>query len=263
MPTAARQRDLETLREQVAARIRGLRQEHRWTQKSLAQQLDLSQSRLSEIENGQGSFTAEQFLKLLRLFNVPASHFGGPEGGREGQTQNALHRLGARHLRHDPHVLPGEDLDAGAAIREALVDGHPRLVVSAAVVLVHNIERIHVKRVQMDLVDVGAAGRLPWLIHMLLHATTLYLSEQGVPDRWAARLRRVEAALSPFQEAFEATRDTRRPLVWDVLDPSIRSKQTTEEVKLANSAVSNYWWIVTRLHVEDFVSALRSASADA
>ena len=100
------------MRSRISHQVRDLRRERRWTQAELAKHLDLSQSRLSEIEGGQGSFTAEQFLMLLKLFNVPASHFGGPQRDREGQTQNALLRLGARDLRQSPHVLPGEELGA-------------------------------------------------------------------------------------------------------------------------------------------------------
>ena len=254
-------RELQSLRSRISDQVRDLRRQLRWTQTELAQHLDLSQSRLSEIENGQGSFTAEQFLVLLKLFNMPASHFGGPEPDRAGQTQNALVRLGARNLRQSPHVLPGEELDAGGAIRDALVDGNPRLVVSAAIVLVRNIERINLKRVQMDLVDSGAPGRLPWLIQSTLHAATPYLSEAGVPDSWARRLRRVEAALSPFLDAVRTSQaDT--PKVWDVLDPSIRSSQTVDQVRLANSPVANSWGIVTRLQLHDFIDALRSAADD-
>jgi len=42
---------------------------------ALAGQLGLEQSRLSEIERGDVSFTAEQFVAILKLFNVPPSHF--------------------------------------------------------------------------------------------------------------------------------------------------------------------------------------------
>jgi hypothetical protein len=121
---------------------------------------------------------------------------------------------------------------------------------------------MNLKRVQMDLVDSGAPGRLPWLIQSTLHAATPYLSEAGVPDSWARRLRRVETALSPFLDAVKASQAESQPRVWDVLDPNIRTKQTADEVRLENNAVSNYWSIVTRLQLQDFVDALRSAADD-
>src|SRR5262245_35987584 len=68
-------KDLNNIRQAVAKRVRALRTERRFTQSELAARMGLSQGRLSQIERGDGSFTAEQFLLLLRLFNVPVSHF--------------------------------------------------------------------------------------------------------------------------------------------------------------------------------------------
>ena len=59
---------LDKDRRRIAAKVRELRQSRNWTQAELSKRLQLSQSRLSEIERGAGSFTAEQFLLLLRLF---------------------------------------------------------------------------------------------------------------------------------------------------------------------------------------------------
>lgn len=42
---------------------------------------------------GIGSFTAEQFLSILKLFNVPVSHFVAAEKGFDAELQNALARL--------------------------------------------------------------------------------------------------------------------------------------------------------------------------
>ena len=65
----------EQHRSKIARKVKTLREEKRWTQAELSGRLGLSQSRLSEIERGQGSFTAEQFLTILKLFNVPVTHF--------------------------------------------------------------------------------------------------------------------------------------------------------------------------------------------
>jgi transcriptional regulator with XRE-family HTH domain len=53
--------ELKKSRAWIARNVRELRKERRWTQAELAKRLDLSQARLSEIEGGDGSFTAEQF----------------------------------------------------------------------------------------------------------------------------------------------------------------------------------------------------------
>lgn len=45
----------------------------------------------------------------------------------------------------------------------------------------------------------------------------------------------------------------------DILDPSIRSKRTLNEVKASSSPISQRWGIVTSLQPEDFSRALRDA----
>lgn len=81
------------IRTGVARKIRALREARHWTQADLSKRLGLSQSRFSEIERGQGSFTAEQFLEILKLFNVPVTHFAPGQKGSGSEIQNALARL--------------------------------------------------------------------------------------------------------------------------------------------------------------------------
>src|SRR5262249_44243414 len=135
----------------------------RWTQKELAARLEFSQSRLSEVERGAGSFTAEQFLLLLKLFNVGASHFVIGTGDPDLELQNALARLGATHLDESEDALPSERLEeVHAAIREALVSGAPRLVAALAPVLVRNAERLNLVKLYADLERTGLQRRLGW-----------------------------------------------------------------------------------------------------
>ena len=95
---------LEKDRAQVAQKVRELRRGRRWTQAELSRRLHLSQGRLSEVERGAGSFTAEQFLAILKLFNVPVSHFYHAAPDQASELQNALARLGALHLQESADV---------------------------------------------------------------------------------------------------------------------------------------------------------------
>src|SRR5687768_17386784 len=97
--------DLDHLRQGVCAKVRDLRLGRRWTQAELAVRLGMSQSRLSQVERGEGSFTAEQLIEILRLFNVPLDQFI-PAPDPDAELQNAFARLGAFHLRESPDVLP-------------------------------------------------------------------------------------------------------------------------------------------------------------
>ena len=77
---------LETTRLAIAKKVRLLRRERRLSQAELAKKLGLSQSRLSELENGAGSFTAEQLVMLLQLFNVTLADFAPRRRGSHTDT---------------------------------------------------------------------------------------------------------------------------------------------------------------------------------
>jgi transcriptional regulator with XRE-family HTH domain len=256
--------DLQKARKAIAARVRDLRKKRRWTQAELARRLHLSQSRLSEIEGGNGSFTAEQFLVLLKLFNVGASEFAAVRQGPDADLQNVLARLGAAQLQESPEVLPSERLEeAGAAIREALVIGTPRLVTALAPALVRSAYA-NLTKLQLELASVGLERRLGWLCENTLFALRAELDE--VPARPFGQLyRRAEVILESFLESSisKARRApaARKPLQPDVLDANIRSKQSLEEVITSSSPISRRWGVVTSIQPEDFIEALRGARA--
>lgn len=91
--------------------VRELRTQRRWNQSELASRLGLSQNRLSEIERGGGSFSAEQLVVLLQLFNVGISEFVGEDWSPDSQPQNTLARLGASHMRESANVVSSDRLE--------------------------------------------------------------------------------------------------------------------------------------------------------
>jgi transcriptional regulator with XRE-family HTH domain len=247
-------------RAHIAKVVRTLRRERAWTQAELAGKLGLSQSRLSEIESGAGSFTAEQFLLILRLFNVTTSHFTGAGSDRALQLQNALARLGAHHLQESTEVPPSEELDdAMDVVRNTLVQGDPRLTTALASVLVSNIDRVSLGKLYLDLGKVGAERRLGWVCENTAAAVTIALRGES-PRAWAQRARRAAAVLGSFLESVPSDVGTASTgAIPDALDPSIRSKKTLAEIREASSAISRKWGIVSSLTVQDFAQSLRAA----
>lgn len=229
------------------------------TQKELAARLGLSQGRLSEIERGDGSFTAEQLLLMLRLFNVPASHFLPPSRDEGAELQNALVRLGATHLHEIDDVHPEERRDdVGDTVREVLLTAAPRHLTALAPVLVHNLERVSLRKLRADLVDAGLDRRLGWLVDNIREAVRREL-RGPLPRPVAQRYRRAEVVLDTFLGvAFLAPAEA-SPL--DLLDTTIASRETRREVEEGSSAISKRWGIVTDLQPTDFVEALRAAHA--
>jgi transcriptional regulator with XRE-family HTH domain len=261
MGTGKRLEVMDISREHIAGTVRALRNARHLTQADLARQLGLSQSRLSEIERGAGSFTAEQFLTILKLFNVGTSEFVASTADRESEVQKALVRLGAIHLNESSETFPSEDLENVAdVVRETLVEGSPRLVTALAPVLVRNIDRLNLTRVHQRLLDLGLERRLAWLVENTLEAVQGELAE-SLPKGWARRCRRATVIFSSFLGSAVAAHTARASgsAVPDVLDVTIRSKKTLAEVSASSSATSRKWGIVTGLQPEDFAKALRAA----
>jgi transcriptional regulator with XRE-family HTH domain len=251
-------------RTRIAGHVRTLRKQRGWTQAELAGRLRLSQGRLSQIERGGGSFSAEQFLQLLKLFNVTADYFEPTSPTSDAALQNTLARLGASHLRESDDVLPSQRLRAVQdVVREVLVsEQSSRLVTALAPVLVRNIEVVNLPRLHLQLGDVGLEHRLAWLVDNTLEAIRGELP--SAPHAVAAQYRRAQVVLESFLEVAAAA-DAAKPAAAkapDVLDPSIRSKETLTEVTASASPVSKRWGIVTELLPEDFAQALRTAHVD-
>lgn len=252
---------LKKTRKQIASRVRELRQARRWTQAELARQLELSQNRLSEIERGDGSFTAEQFLQILKIFNLAATQFMDQPGDARPGIQNALARLGALHLQESVHVLPSEALeDVHDVVREALLEGSPRIITALAPVLVRNAERLNPAKLHAELERLGRERRLAWVIENTLVALDHLSSRPNEAREWSKLQRRVELPLRQFLN-FVDPPPGRNRLPLDIVDTTIRSQRTLDEVQRAASKLSRRWGIVTSLQPEDFRQALEAARA--
>lgn len=242
-------------------KIRALRVDRHWTQAKLSKRLGMSQGRFSEIERGQGSFTAEQFLEILQLFNIPASHFAAGEHGSASGIQNALARLGATHLGERSDVLPSERLEeASDVVREALLGaGAPRYITSLAPVLVHNIDRINLNKLRSQFLEYGLERRLAWLIENTLVAVGHEL-QGGLSRKVAMRYRRAELILSAYLGKAPFKQHQRRAdEALDILDSEIDSEKTLKEVENSTSSISHRWGIATALQTDDFIEALKAS----
>ncbi len=249
------------IRAELARKVRSLRVERHITQTDLSKTLGLSQGRFSEIERGQGSFTAEQFLEILRIFNVPASHFGSGKQEHASEIQNALARLGASQLYERPDLLPSDLLEeAGDVIREVLLGAEsPRHITALTPVLVHNIDSINLNKLRAQFLDYGLERRWGWLIENTLAAIRLELPE-NLPRRYTALLRRAELVLGAHLDLALSHRSQGEARVTpDILDAQILSERTLKEVQKQASPFSLRWGIVTRIQNEDFLEALKAS----
>jgi len=246
-------------RSDIAAKVRELRKARGWTQVELSARLGLSQARLSEIENGDGSFTAEQFLEILKLFNVGVDHFSAARHDPGAEIQNALVRLGAAHLQQNQDVLPSKELqDVAAVLHAAIISGEPRFITALAPLLVLHIGQVNLNAVRSRLASVGLQRRLDWLIDNTLEAIRREL-QASPPRPGPQRNRRAQGVL---EGALDFARQQRRPAQGDppdILDGHIRTKATLNDVIASSSDASRRWGIATSLQPQDFAVALREA----
>lgn len=237
--------------------MRALRTERRWTQAELAKKLGLSQARLSEIERGDGSFTAEQLLEVLRLFNVTLDEFTEPRV-LEDELQNALERLGAGHLRGVSSGLPSVRVaKVRAAVRETLLSPRDsRLVLALAPVLLANLDALSLDLLHDELATLGFPARLPWLVENL-HAA-LFLNRVAPGRVAAARWHRARTVLGDFIARHPGPQSGAISR-FDHLDSSLRSDRSLAQVLASASEISRKWGVVSELQPEHFADALRSA----
>jgi transcriptional regulator with XRE-family HTH domain len=250
VPTLTTRKDpnsLESIRTGLGPAIRKLRVAKHWSLANLSKRLELSLSRLSEIERGQGSFTAEQLVVMLKLFNVTIAELVGADGSRDEQLYLALANLGATHLR-EPQTRASESFrSANDAIVETLLAGDGRLIPALGPLLVK--QPFSLNGPLSTLTSLGYAHRLAWLVDNVLASTQTFLQTQAMTS---ASLR-----LQQFQTF--SGRAINKPSVVDVLDQTIRSARTLERVIQNGSVHSKHWNIATSITVEDFSESFRSS----
>lgn len=242
----------------IGRRIRALRRERRWTQKRLSELLGISQNYLSELERGQGSFTAEHLLTILKAFNVPIDYFSPAEAEGPDQLQSALARFGATHLFESAETLPsGLIKDASDAVRETLISAESsRQITALAPVLVDNIDRVNLRALKARLHETGLERRLGWVLENTLEALRGEQS-RALPREWARKYGRAETLLKSFLSYDRPGAAPGEPD--DVLDRDIASDKSLAEARRESSEISRLWGITSRIKTDDFAQALRAA----
>lgn len=246
--------------QEIAQKVRSLRKSRGVSQGELARLLHASQSRLSEIEAGKGSFSAEQLIFILKYFNVPLSYFETTPADPGNAIQKALAHYGAAHLVEDRDLLPSERLEQlDTVIRETLLDaGSARWIAALAPVLVRNIDRLNLQKLHAQFLDYGLQNRFIWLLDNVAQAVREYL-EEPLPRNQVIPLRRSLTALEAFQAWLNPRPLEAQHLPEDTLGPGILAPETRNEIRENSSELSRRWKILTPILVEDFKNALRES----
>lgn len=249
---------IKQVRLAIADKVRALRKERRWTQARLAGLLGISQNRLSEIERGDGSFTAEQLVLIMSTFNLHPDHFSVFRLNTSDELQNTLARLGASDLREStqPGGL-GRGVSAAEALLEALIAADsPRQVTAIAPVLVAQIGKFSLGRLRLRAAEAGYEARLGWALESVLSAVREELPSVSGTRR--NRFRRAALLLSSALAAWPLPKDAGE----DILDQDILSEEGAAEARAERSVLARKWGIVTRITLADFKKALGGAGGN-
>ncbi len=247
-------------RSRIGRTLRDLRKGRGLSQGELGRILGLSQSAISEIELGQSSLSAEQFIHVLKFFNVPASHFDPTPGDTGGAIQKALAAHGANHLAEDPNLLPSENLArVDSIIREALVSGeNPRALAALAPVVIRNIGQVNLPKLFVQFKDYHLENRYGWLLDNVLSAIDLTLG--GAPPRKEAlALTKAAMVLRSHRDRFFGEGRFLEAPFEDYLGLPFASPKTKQEVLRKRSAISEAWNILTTIQVTDFAAAIQES----
>lgn len=251
--------ETHALQKRIASTLKKAREERRWTQAELAEKLDLSQSRLSEIEQGKGSLSAEQLILVLSLFNLPLHQFLPPaEATYENNLQKALAQFGAKHLKESPQILfTQQQENLFQLICDTITNGNSgRLIASLAPVLVKNIQGIQLRRLDQKFTELGLQQRFCWVVEgteIAVKKATQHKLSSSIQKEYKLFLLRAGHWL--FLKKKEISPTVHLELE-DILDTDILSKKTLTEVRNARDALAKRWNIVTRIRLEDFYNAL-------
>ena len=251
---------IEKYRQEIAQKIRQLRQERQWTQKELAKLLGLSQNRLSEIEGGQGSFTAEQLLLLSKDFNVPVSDFVSPKGKADQKIQNALARRGATHLLENQASLPSEKLEQVVnLIYETLIAADSsRQIAALGPVIVNYATPPTLNKLRIRFNEAGLINRFGWLLDNVRYAINEERAERLTRD-WHQKYAKADLVLENLLNFPWFKLDSKDKNITDILDDTITHPKELKEVRSSSSAISKKWGVISRIKPEDFSEALKDA----
>ena len=245
---------LARFRQRIGVQVRERRRQRLWSQRELAERLGLSQVRLSRIEAGMTSLTAEQFLLLLQIFNVDLSAFAEPVERSSG-LQNALARYGAAHLREDPSVgidpAHARPLDAVRAV--LLQPDSERLVTALAPVLIVSADSVPLPVLQHELERAGVPNRLGWVVENTAEACESV--GKSATRRHRRLLRRANLVLGNFLAHLEPSDH----VLLDPFEHGIVTEKTHQRIWKDASPLSRKWRIASSLRVEDFEQALGEA----
>lgn len=258
---------LDQLKKSIANAVKSVRKERRLTQRELADLLEITQAWYSQLENGLGSFTAEQLITLCERFNLPMSSFTTKKNSNDTlsrELQNSLVRLGANNLYEDTGTLPSENFtEVNNVIIETLISvDSSRQILALAPVIVKNISSVNINMVGNTLLRLGLINRLGWLldgIRIAIESSLSHFTPRPKKQTFSRALLELKLICTSIQTKWNLIQDDYLDDFWD---KTITTEKTLENVKNTRDELAKKWKIITRITSQDFTNILKETSFD-
>ena len=182
------------------------------------------------------------------------------KGKADQKIQNALARLGATHLSENQDALPSEKLEeVVAVVYETLIAADSsRQIAALGPVIVNYATRPILGKLRIRFNEAGLINRFGWLLANVREAIKSELAE-SLPREWRKKYAKADLILKNLLYFPRPQLDRKDKSIEDILDSTIASPESLEDVRESSSDISKKWGIVTRLQPEDFAIALRDA----
>lgn len=255
----------ENLKSQLGQSLKKLRKARGLKQEDLYNLLKISQPQYSKIETGRASLTAEQFLQLIKRFNLSLGDFLPPKkSDEEAALQNALIRLGANHLREIPDIIPSDKFESTNEVISYVLLTAPsaRLITALGPILVKNYNKVNFNLIEERLGRSNLERRLGWIFDAIIESLDKRLGEPSISadlDFIYGRALQFFDRKRRVPEFYPTLSTTKKD---DDLDPDLTSSKTLESVKKKRDAVARKWGIVTRITSDDFYRAIKDSEVD-
>lgn len=253
---------LENYKNQIGTAIKQARLSRKLTQREVAYLIDLSQSRYSEIENGKGSFTAEQMVVLMAKFNLSISDIIKLSSKEKMlERQKSLAYYGADYLLEDEEIPPTRKRqNLTDFIRDILmgIDMTGREIAALAPIIVKDIDEINFYKLQSEFVGTGLKGRVPWLFENTIQAIEIEQQNDKLSNESKKILLWATPKLKAFLDAFEKSITLTDKDPEDSFSSKI-SEKTWHDLEKERTEISKKWKIMSRLSPLDFSKAIEES----
>lgn len=244
----------------ISGAVKELRLKRCFSQAEFARFLNITQAGLSHIESGKSSLSAEQLIFLIEKFNLSLDDFVKRKKVLpEQELQNAMVRLGAKHLREIPGVVISEKyLDVCEVVFQVLLQApHSRLVAHLAPVVLDKAPEINFISLFHRLVPTEKQNRVWWLVEQVLNSANRRLAKDHLPKPQMKKYKTATLILYDnicIGDAMKELRD--RQDIYDILDGEVVSVGHTNKARDRSDEVAKKWRLITGLTENDFYEAL-------